>query len=110
MLSRSKEFEESILSCGACHGRGCQRCQGIGIALWAGGRLFFWGQEMTALSIFLFKAQKKLRLAFNFLLGAIGIIGVLGLLYEVFLSGAARGGLLVFYFSLLTDAYLVQRL
>lgn len=124
--------EQSIVVCPTCRGVGilaidqgqrvCDACRGVGKALIAGGRVVYWGLPLSVATIFERKAERLARLALNAFAFAIGVLGVVSLLYGAYTVIASQGFAFeelifaqnvwytFFWISVIADGYVLYRL
>ena len=115
------------INCEYCNSSGkyenkeCPNCRGRGVVFWFDKTLFYWGKKITTLSILENKLEKTARKIVNGTLFAFGIGGFLFFLYYIYSSSLQTfitvefwltqpWETLVFWFSLVTDMYLIYRL
>lgn len=105
---------------GVLDGKKCALCNGIGIAFWFNGSVFYWGRKFSWLNILENKIEKIVNKVINSTLLLFGIAGYASLAYYAYKSGIenittkgfwANGSpfLLFFWASLIVDMYLVYR-
>ncbi len=123
-----------IIICPDCHGAGlvnsqqCKICQGLGAILVLENfdpkrknEVYYWGKKLDYLKIVQQRQQKKVRVMINMLFFIFGVIGFLSLIkvfYDLKLMGleihnfikVADEYSLLWWFSLLTDMYLIYRI
>lgn len=107
--AKNKEFAKAFLTCLSCHGAGCRSCHSLGGGLFMSGHFFYWSRGLSAFSIYLHKVQKALFQIFNVLQIAFGAVGILSVMYVYFLY-APNYFLILFFLSVLTDAYFISRI
>ena len=121
-----------VLSCPLCKGKGysldqnknlvhCQKCKGHGLFSYHQGDFLFWGKKLSSLLILEEKTERLVRAVLNGLILFFGLLGLLlGFwnLYKIFNQGQdflsfihlRNGEMIIFWLSLVADAYIFYRL
>ena len=126
--SEDKEnlFAFQSIKCEYCEGSGrykekdCHNCRGKGIVFWFDQNIFYWGKKISTVSILENRLEKTARTIVNSVLFLFGVGGFLYLFYYIWDNGYQRittvnfwleqsWAMLIFWFSLITDMYLLYR-
>jgi len=112
-----------FIYCPSCQGQGrieeriCYECGGVGLYKWVGGWLVFWQRAISFGEVFLNKFKKVVWIIINIFLFVFGLVGVFVLVKALkifhfwgYFTFEDRFLFLIFWFSLLNDAYLYYRL
>ncbi|MDO8592759.1 MAG: ATP-dependent Clp protease ATP-binding subunit [bacterium] len=120
---QNNKTDIQFITCPACNGLGCDHCRGKGVMAFYGGRFYYSDLQLSAPIIKLKHLKNGLHLVLNSLSFAIGLIGLAALAYWIYqasLSPQSFGAfafwraksfyILLFWFSLLADMFVVYRL
>ena len=119
--------KNNFIICPECNGTGinagkkCLKCKGVGVALYLQDKVIYYGASFNSAHILFDKIVRRIEIAFNVVLGLIGLAGILSLIYYGYQYGALyflsleywltpSPLKLFFWFSLLVDLYLYYRL
>ena len=123
--------KNQFISCPVCNGSGvnaetgfsCKNCGGLGTGAFNFGRFLFWGPKLGVAVIELDHFRKKAHMLINIVAFFVGFIGLVSLIFWVYLAQAAAQDLgaflfwrvksvyiLIFWISLLADMFVYYRL
>lgn len=120
-------FVFQSIKCEYCEGSGiykekdCSNCGSKGMAFWFDKIIFYWGKKITTAVILENRLEKKARQIIDGILFFFGVGGLVyfiwyvwSLGYEIVFTGSfwwqQSGEIIIFWFSLITDMYLLYRL
>ncbi len=127
----SKQPYSKFVICPVCQGEGrdkfgrrCSNCAGMGMGKFNHGRFFYWGPQLGRAVIELSRLREKIHLIFNFIIYAVGLLGLISLGVWVYLTSREptirleaftfwrikHPLILFFWVSVLADMFIFYRL